>query len=87
LKTRGAPEIVLDIRSSDLRQTLEQDLAGCDLSVMELINMKFRSIIETQGKEEKVTFEIVPPYSTDLSKKKHADIISAYLKENGVQLK
>ena len=87
LKTRGAPEIVLDIRSSDLRQTLEQDLAGCDLSVMELINMKFRSIIETQGKEEKVTFEIAPPYTTDLTKKKHARIIAAYLKENGVQLK
>jgi hypothetical protein len=87
LKTRGVTEVVLDVRSKDLRQTLEKTLSSSDLSLMEVINMKFRLIIETQGKEEKVTFEIAPPYATDLSKKKHADIISAYLRENGVQLR
>jgi hypothetical protein len=54
---------------------------------MELNNMKFRSIIETQGKEEKVTFEIDASLYHHLTKKKHARIIAAYLKENGVQLK
>jgi hypothetical protein len=54
---------------------------------MELIDIKFRLIIENQGKEEKVTFEIAPPYVTGLPNKKHADIISAYLKENGVLLR
>jgi hypothetical protein len=54
---------------------------------MDPINMKFRLIIETQGKEEKVTFEIAPLYTTDLTKKKHAHIIAAYLKENGVLLR
>ena len=86
LKIKGTTEAVMDIRSNDLRLTL-QDLNSSNLSFMKLIVMKFRIIIETQGKEEKVTFEIAPPYATDLLKKKHADIISAYLKENGVQLR
>jgi len=87
LKIKGATEAVIEIRSKDLRLTLQQYLDSANLSFMEIIDMKFRFIIETQGKEEKVTFEIAPPYATDLPKKKHADIISAYLKENGVQLR
>ena len=87
LNIKGATEAVMDIRSQDLRLTLEQDLNTSNLSFMELKDVKLRMIIVTEGKEEKVTFEIVPPYATDLPKKKHADIIAAYLKENGVQLR
>jgi hypothetical protein len=86
LKIKGATEAVIEIRSKDLRLTLEQDLDSPNLSSMELREMKFRFAIEMQGKEEKVTFVIAPPFATDLAKKKHADLISAYLRENGVQL-
>ncbi len=86
LRIKGATEALVEIRSKDLRLTLEQDLLSSGLSFMDLIDIKFRIILETQGKEEKVTFGIAPSYSTDLLKKKHADIISAYLRENGVQL-
>jgi hypothetical protein len=38
------------------------------------------------GKSRKeVTFEVTPPNVTYLKKKKHADIIGAYLKEEGVK--
>jgi len=86
LKLKGATEPVIEIRSKNLRQTLEEDLGGASLSTVELIHVKFRFTIETDGKSEDVTFVVTPPYATDLPKKKHAEVISAYLKENGVQL-
>ncbi|HEX77107.1 MAG TPA: hypothetical protein G4O03_01650 [Dehalococcoidia bacterium] len=86
LKLRGSTEPVVEIRSKDLRRTFEDDLEGLDLASGELVYMKFRFTIEVEDKVEKITFIIAPPDVTDLAKKKHADIISAYLKENGVQL-
>jgi len=87
LKFKGATEVVMDIRSKDLRQTLEHDFIHANLFIVELFDLTFRFTIESRGKEEKVTFEIAPPFTTDLAKKKHAEIISAYLRENGVQIK
>jgi hypothetical protein len=86
LKLRGSTEPVVEIKSKDLRQTFEHDLEGFDLGSGELVYMKFRFTIEVEDKPETVTFIIAPPDVTDLARKKHADVISAYLKENGVQL-
>jgi hypothetical protein len=86
LKVKGATEPVITIRSKNLRETLENEFEGASLSGVELIYIKFRFTIETEDKAEHVTFVITPPDATDLAKKKHADIISSYLKENGVQL-
>lgn len=33
-----------------------------------------------------MTFVVTPPNVTDLHRKKYADVIGAYLKENGVRL-
>lgn len=87
LKIKGATEALVNIRSKDLRLTLEQDLNSYGLSFMELIDIKFRLIIENQGKKENITFEIAPPYVTGIPNKKHADIILTYLKDNGVLLR
>ena len=38
------------------------------------------------GKEQKVSFMIAPPDVSDLSQKKHNEIISEYLKEQGIKL-
>jgi len=86
LRLAGATEPVIEIRSKNLRQTLEEDLEGASLSSIKLIHMKFRFTVEVAGKPEDVTFVITPPYATDLPKKKHAETIAAYLQENGVQL-
>jgi len=67
-------------------RTLKDDLDGISLSSGDLVHAKFRFKLDIDGKRRKVTFEITPSNVTDLTKKKHADIISAYLKEQGVKL-
>ena len=66
--------------------TLEDDLSDISLDSGRLVHAKFKFRIETEESERNVTFEITPPNVTDLTKKRHADIISDYLKENGVKL-
>jgi hypothetical protein len=70
--------------------TLEGD--GLDFTKIdpgrgELIEVKLRFTVVTDGKEEKVTFTITPPCLTDLVKKRHADVIADYLKQKGVLLR
>ncbi len=86
LKLKGTTEPVIEIRSKNLRQTLEEDLRGASISSIQLIHMKFRFTLEVDGKAEDVTFVVTPPYATDLPKKKHCEVISEYLKQNRIQL-
>ena len=85
LKLKGPTETVINIRSKNLRRTLEQEFGGTTLSLVELTHIKLRFTLAMDGKEDKVTFVITPPYATDLIKKRHSTIITEYLKENGVQ--
>lgn len=78
------PEVV--IRSSNVLETLENDLQGISIDSGELVHAKFRFTLKINGKPRRITFEITPPNVTDLTRKKYADIIGAYLKENGVKL-
>jgi len=86
LSIRGftSPDVV--IRSSDILETFKSDLGSIDLNSGDLVHAKFRFELEIDGKLWKVNFEITPPNVTDLTTKKYADIISTYLKENGVKL-
>lgn len=86
LAMRGVTSPAVEIKSSDVLKTLKNDLEGISLSSGDLVKAKFRFELEIERKRRKVTFEITPPNVTDLTKKKHADIIGAYLKENGVKL-
>jgi hypothetical protein len=86
LAMRGITSPVVVINSSDVLRTLKDDLDGINLSSGDLVHAKFRFKLEIDGKPRKVTFEITPPNVTDLTRKKYADIIGAYLKENGVKL-
>ena len=86
LAMRGVTGPAVVISSSDVQRTLEDDLYGISLSSGDLVHAKFRFKLEIDGKPRKVTFEITPPNVTDLTKKKHADVINAYLKEQGVKL-
>ncbi len=80
----GTPTIV--ISSGDVIKTLQDGVVGVDLSAGDIVHAKFRFTLDIDGKRRRVTFEITPPNVTDLTKKRHADIIGAYLKENGVKL-
>ena len=90
LAMRGVTSPAVVISSSDVLRTLKDDLNGISLSSGDLVHAKFLFKLnidrKPRKKPRKVTFEITPPNVTDLTKKKHADIISAYLKEQGVKL-
>lgn len=86
LAIRGITNPAVVIKSSNVIKTLEDDLSGVTLSSGDLVHAKFRFILEIDGKQRKLTFEITPPNVTDLTKKKYADIVGDYLKENGVKL-
>jgi hypothetical protein len=86
LKLNGSTEPVIIVKSKDIRQTLQDELKGVSLSAVNFTYIKLRFTLEVDGKTETVTFTISPPSATDLANKRHADIIAAYLKENGVQL-
>ena len=86
LAMRGITNPAVVISSSDVLRTLKDDLDGISLSSGDLVHAKFRFKLEIDGKPRKVIFEITPPSVTDLTKKKYADIISDYLKEQGVKL-
>lgn len=84
MKGGTTPTVV--ISSSDVLETLAVDIGGINLSSGDLVHAKFRFELEIDGKSRRVTFEITPPNVTDLTRKRYADIIGNYLKENGVKL-
>ena len=86
LVMRGGTTPTVTISSSDVLKTLEEDLDGISLSSGDLVHAKFRFKLEIDGKPRKITFEITPPNVTDLTEKKHASLVNAYLREQGVKL-
>lgn len=73
------------INSSDINQTFASDLKGLNLQSGKLTSAKLLFTLEIEGESKKVTFDITPPHSSNLTTKKYNDIISAYLKKYGVK--
>jgi hypothetical protein len=67
--------------SKSERKALPISLGSCELTYA-----KFRFILDIDGKKPKVSFMIAPPAVSDLAQKRHTEIISDYLKEQGVKL-
>jgi hypothetical protein len=86
LALRGLNKTTLKINSPNVLNALDEELHGFKLSDGDLTHAKFRFTLNVDGKKRKISFEITPPNVTDLPKKKYADIIGAYLKENGIKL-
>ena len=86
LKLVGGTEPVIKISSKDMRKTFADDISGIGLDSGELTYAHFRFILDIDGKQQKVSFMIAPPDVSDLSQKKYVEIISDYLKAQGVKL-
>ena len=86
LKLQGSTEPVIKISSGDVRKTLAEDISEIGLDSGDLTYAHFRFILDIDGKKQKVSFMIAPPDVSDLAQKKHVDIISDYLKQQGVKL-
>ncbi len=86
LPALGEPTLV--IKSDDVARTLADDLQGVRLSMGDLrrVRLLFEIQMSAKGKPEPVVFEIEPPGFSDLSLKRHNDIIEAYLRTQGVKL-
>jgi len=86
LRLPGSTEPVIKISSKDVRKTLAKDVSDIRLDSGELTYAHFRFILDVDGKKQKISFMIAPPAVSDLSQKKHAEIISNYLEDQGVKL-
>ena len=80
---RDSTNTVLEIKSDDVRKSL--DMLGYKKLGL-LISVRFRFVLDIDGKTRKVSFMIAPPDVSDLSRKKYSDIISSYLTKQGVKL-
>jgi hypothetical protein len=83
---RGETDSTVEISSGNVLKTLEEDISGIRLTSGDLLHAKFRFRLNVSKRGRNVTFEITPPNVTDLTRKRYADIIADYLKENGVKL-
>ena len=86
LRMPGATEPVVIVRSADVNRSFKEDFSDLDFASGEILYVKFRFTIETDGRTEPVAFVVNPPAVSDLTRMSHYNIISAYLKENGVLL-
>ena len=86
LRLPGSTEPVVNISSGDVRKSLYESLGGIRLEAGELIYAKFRFTLNMDGKQPRVSVVVSPPARSNLNQKRHAEIISAYLKAQGVEL-
>lgn len=86
LKLDGVEEPEIEIKSGDVRRTVDRYLKA-SLASGKLTYARFRFHLRPEGERpKKITFEIEPPSRTDLAQKKYADIIERYLEEQRVKL-
>ncbi len=86
LKLDGSEEPEIEIKSDDVRRTVDRYLKG-SLASGKLTYAKFRFHLRPPGgRPTKVTFEVEPPSRTDLAQKRYADVIERYLEEQKVKL-
>jgi hypothetical protein len=86
LRLPGGTEPMVNISSGDVRKSLKESLRGIKLEAGELTFAKLRFALKVDGKKPRVSVEISPPARSNLNQKRHAEIISAYLKAQKVEL-
>ena len=86
LKMAGATDPVIIVKSPDVGRTFKEDFNNLGFSSGEITYVKFRFTIEDDGRSEPVIFVVNPPAVSDLTRMSHYNIISSYLRENGVLL-
>lgn len=86
LRLAGGTEPVVNVCSGDVRRSLRESIRGINLEDGELTYAKFRFTLNIDGKKPRVSITVSPPSRSNLTQKKHAESISAYLKAQGVEL-
>lgn len=86
LQLPGSTKPVVVISSGDIRKSLRESLKGIDIGMGKLTYARFRFVLNVDGKKPKVSVAVMPPAKTNLAQKRYSDVISHYLKEQGVKL-
>lgn len=81
----GARNPMWILRSSDVLSSLKDDVSGLGLHQGTIRSARFLFRLKIGNKLKKVTFDVAPPNSADLNKKKYADIITRYLERVGLK--
>jgi hypothetical protein len=84
LRVPGAMEAYLTVDSADVRRTLREEIPQFTVEGGELVHVQFRFTLEVGDGEERVSFTVKPPATSDLPQKPHRDIIGGFLREQGV---
>ena len=79
-------EVRIRIRGKDTLKALKARGLKGRFMRGKAIGAKFRFLVREGNSTGNVTFLVQPPFTTDLFNKKHAELIDAYLKKNGVKL-
>ena len=82
----GATEAYLTVSSGDVRRTLQEEIPQLSVEGGELVYARFRFTLEIGGGNPQVSFTIRPPEMSDLPQKRHRNVISEFLREQGVKL-
>lgn len=87
VRVQGVTDVRMRIASADVVRTLKTDLTTIKLENCELLSakLKFR-LAEGASTARPLTVEIRPPDRTVLNKRRDAEVIEGYLRENGVLL-
>jgi hypothetical protein len=88
IKLRTLSEPVIIIKSDNVRRTLEEEIEGFSLQWGDLKRVKLLFELRLAGdkRPREVTLDIEPPGYSDLAQKAYAEVVAAYLKEQGVKL-
>jgi len=69
-----------------VRRTLQEEIPQLSVEGGELVYARFRFTLKIGGVNPQVSFTIRPPEMSDLPQKRHRDVISEFLREQGVKL-
>jgi len=87
MRLRGATDLVMKLRSDDLRATFREDLPGIRLTDGELQFAKLKFMLGNEGSAvHPQTVEIRPPSYTKLNRRRDVAVVEAYLRKQGVLL-
>ncbi len=79
---------LIEVRSDDVRRTLQGEIEGLSLATAELVRVKLRAELRAEGerKPREIAFEIEPPGYSDLAQKEYAKVMERYLQSQHVKL-
>ena len=83
----GASNLIAWFTADDIRSAFKYDLGGLSIDSVQLLAVKLRfKLAFPDEKPTTMTFTLEPPTETSIGERRHADLVIAYLRKQGVWL-